>query len=430
MTGAPKEAAAARRTRAVGVAGTNGPVRTRNGPRDPQVQANHAGGSTMAVADAPVGPVSRRYPVHVQAAPQPVASRWLWLVKWLLAIPHYVVLAFLWIAFMVLSIVALVAILITGRYPRAIFDFNVGVLRWSWRVAYYSLRRAGHGPLPAVQPARQGRLPGALRRRLPRAPVPGAGAGKWWLLAIPQYIVVGVFLGSGTWAVQRSNGQWQPVWGGGLLGILVLVAAVLLAFTGSYPRPLYDLLLGVNRWVLRVAAYVGADDRRVPAVPPGHGRRGPRRRAAAAGLPAAATGQRHRPLVVVTPSAGSLAGPEGALRAAGRPQPTSRPRSPTTGHPGRPRRATGDPRPTPPPPMERGPVDQRRRGLTAGRGRHGAPRGWHRRPGGDPDDARQRLPHQPQPSRCSSAGYAVVVGTSSCRARPRTPPCRRRSPGP
>jgi hypothetical protein len=210
----------------------------------------------MAVADAPLGPVSRRYPVHVQADPQPVASRWLWLVKWLLAIPHYVVLAFLWIAFTVLSIVAFVAILITGRYPRAIFDFNVGVLRWSWRVAYYSYGALATDRYPPFSLDDKPDYPAHFDVDYPEHLSRGLVLVKWWLLAIPHYIVVGVFLGSGTWAVQQSNGQWQQVWGGGLVGILVLVAAVLLMFTGSYPRPLYDLLLGVNRWVLRVAAYV------------------------------------------------------------------------------------------------------------------------------------------------------------------------------
>jgi hypothetical protein len=210
----------------------------------------------MAVADAPIGPVARRYPVHVQADPQPIASRWLWLVKWLLAIPHYIVLAFLWIAFMVLSIVAFVAILITARYPRAIFDFNVGVLRWSWRVAYYSYGALATDRYPPFSLDDKPDYPAHFDVDYPEHLSRGLVLVKWWLLAIPHYIVVGVFLGSGTWAVQQSNGQWQQVWGGGLVGILVLVAAVLLAFTGSYPRPLYDLLLGVNRWVLRVGAYV------------------------------------------------------------------------------------------------------------------------------------------------------------------------------
>ena len=66
-------------------------------------------------------------------------NRWLPLVKWLLAIPHYIVLAFLDIAAVVVVIVAWVAILVTGRYPRSLFDFVVGVLRWHNRVAGYAL---------------------------------------------------------------------------------------------------------------------------------------------------------------------------------------------------------------------------------------------------------------------------------------------------
>jgi Domain of unknown function (DUF4389) len=196
------------------------------------------------------------YPVHVDAAAEPVASRWLWLVKWLLAIPHYLVLVALWAAFVVLTVIALFAILFTGRYPRAIFDFNVGVLRWSWRVTYYSYGALATDRYPPFTLAEDADYPAQLSVEYPQHLSRGLALVKWWLLAIPHYIVVGLFLGSGAWAVREADGSdW--VWGGGLVGILVLVAAVVLAVTGAYPRPVYDLLLGLNRWVLRVAAYAG-----------------------------------------------------------------------------------------------------------------------------------------------------------------------------
>jgi hypothetical protein len=65
-------------------------------------------------------------------------NRWLPLVKWLLAIPHYVVLIVLWLAAIVAVVVAWFAILFTGRYPRPLFDFVVGVGRWSLRVGAYA----------------------------------------------------------------------------------------------------------------------------------------------------------------------------------------------------------------------------------------------------------------------------------------------------
>jgi hypothetical protein len=66
-------------------------------------------------------------------------NRWLPLVKWVLAIPHYIVLAFLWLAAVISVVVAWFAILFTGRYPRGLFDFVEGVIRWTNSVAGYAL---------------------------------------------------------------------------------------------------------------------------------------------------------------------------------------------------------------------------------------------------------------------------------------------------
>jgi len=203
-------------------------------------------------------------PVRIEGRLDADLSRWLWVVKWLLAIPHYVVLAFLWLAFFVLTVVAFFAILFTGRYPRGIFDFNVGVLRWTWRVAFYSYGALGTDRYPPFTLHEAPDYPATLDVEYPERLSRGLVLVKWWLLAIPQYVLVGIMVGGGSFAASRSD-EWQ--WGGvpgGLVGLLVLFAGLALVFTGRYPGGIFDFVLGLDRWVARVAVYAGLMTDRYP----------------------------------------------------------------------------------------------------------------------------------------------------------------------
>jgi hypothetical protein len=187
--------------------------------------------------------MSTSYPVRVDARLEPKLSRWLWLVKWILAIPHYVVLVFLWIGFVLVSVIALFAILFTGRYPRRLFDYNLGVLRWTWRVSFYAYSALGTDRYPPFTLADVADYPARLDVAYPERLSRGLVLVKWWLLAVPHYLVLSLLVGGG------------PSSAGGVLDILVLVAAVVLLWTGRYPESVFDFVIGLNRWCYRVAAY-------------------------------------------------------------------------------------------------------------------------------------------------------------------------------
>jgi hypothetical protein len=196
------------------------------------------------------------YPARVRGELQPELSRWLWVVKWLLAIPHFLILALLWIAFFGVSVIAFFAILFTGRYPRSLFDFNVGVLRWSWRVAFYTYGALGTDRYPPFTLAPDPSYPASLDVDYPERLSRGLVLVKWWLLAIPHYLVVALFLGNYVaWGAARSG--WGFAASVGLIGLFVLFAAVVLLFRGGYPGSIFDLVLGLDRWVIRVVAYAG-----------------------------------------------------------------------------------------------------------------------------------------------------------------------------
>ena len=187
------------------------------------------------------------YPVRVEGELSLPLSRWLWLVKWFLLIPHILILALLWIAFILTTIGAFFVLLFTGRYPRGIFDFNLGVLRWTWRVAFYSYSALATDRYPPFSLSQEPDYPARLDIDYPESQRKGLPLIGWWLLGIPQYALAGVFAGGGI-------GIWHLGFGG-VVGVLMIVVIALLLFKNQYRQDVFDIVMGFNRWVVRALAY-------------------------------------------------------------------------------------------------------------------------------------------------------------------------------
>jgi len=215
------------------------------------VRGEHVPASRATPGSARSGPGG--YPVSLDGQIDPAASRWLWLIKFVLVIPHALVLCLLWIAVTVLTVVAGVSILFTGRYPPAIFAFNTGVMRWTWRVTFYTTASFATDRYPPFSLAPDAGYPADLDIEYPGRLSRGLVLVKWWLLALPHLIIVGILAGG--WGFGWPGG-WRIAGAGGLIAVLAVVAAVIRAVKGRYPPALFDLIMGLNRWCYRVLAYV------------------------------------------------------------------------------------------------------------------------------------------------------------------------------
>jgi hypothetical protein len=164
---------------------------------------------------------AQAYPVQLEGELSPSLSSWRWLIKWLLVIPHVIALAILWVAFVALTAIAFVAVLLTGRYPRPIFGFNVGVLRWTWRVVYY-VPTFATDRYPPFALADVPDYPARLDIAYPLRERKGLALLGWWLAGIPQYL-------------------------------LAAVLAIGSAF--GWPGADWNAVMGISRWLIRVIAY-------------------------------------------------------------------------------------------------------------------------------------------------------------------------------
>jgi hypothetical protein len=186
---------------------------------------------------------ARAYPVTLRGELSMPPNRGLWLIKWLLAIPHYICIIGLAIAYFVVGVIAFFAILFTAKYPKSLFDFNVGVLRWAWRVNFYAFV-LGTDKYPPFSLQSDPKYPADLEIPYPERLSRGLIWIKWWLLAIPHCVII------------MSVGSVRNNWPLGLVNALAFFAGVRLLFYGDYHKDIFKLVIGMNRWALRVSAYV------------------------------------------------------------------------------------------------------------------------------------------------------------------------------
>jgi hypothetical protein len=174
------------------------------------------------------------YPVLLDVGYQQEYHRWLPLVKWLLAIPHYIVLFFLAIGVALALIGAFFAVLFTRRYPPGIFNFVVGVWRWGLRVAAYAFLLVD--PYPPFSLDDDPSYPVRFNVDYP----PDGQIARWrpffaWVPVIPQLFIAAVV-----------------VW---VAYILAIVSFFAILFTTKLPRGVFDFTLASLRYQSRANAY-------------------------------------------------------------------------------------------------------------------------------------------------------------------------------
>lgn len=161
-------------------------------------------------------------------------SRWLWLFKWLLLIPHLIAVSVLTIVAVICKILAWFAILFTGKYPKSLFDMVVGVLRWQWRVNFYGYGALGTDKYPPFS-MEAGNYPADFTAAYP-ASLNRVTTFFRLILVIPHAIVLYVLMI--------------------VANVFLIVAALALLITGKYPPGIFKTIMGVNRWMSRVNGYI------------------------------------------------------------------------------------------------------------------------------------------------------------------------------